>query len=272
MKWTNSCDALVDFVEEHGGSMGGETRDHLFNIVQNIVDGQSVLETPPPALLIDTNTSGFPASGVVGTTNVWPVEPVPAPPEDRYVGKIKGHVQTLRTVIEEGGETYTPEGMVIFLRTLLRDIEWLLDADPAPVPAPRTFNPFTKIESSPLTCVCGSSGEDCEREIEGRHGACCRHCVHLADQRGRSAAPVPAPRLEWREHEEHDAFVSAEGWTVAAMPDDQLGYPCWMVWPPHEHNIWTRRAIAEKLPSVDAAKSLAEKLNAVLSPPVGTQE
>ena len=121
-------------------------------------------------------------------------EPVPAPPEDRYVGKIKGHVQTLRTVIEEGGETYTPEGMVIFLRTLLRDIEWLLDADPAPVPAPRTFNPFTKIEPSPLTCVCGSSGEDCEREIEGRHGACCRHCVHLADQRERSATPVPAPR------------------------------------------------------------------------------
>ena len=67
-----------------------------------------------------------------------------------------------------------------------------LRAPVEPVPAPRTFNPFTKIEPSPLTCVCGSSGEDCEREIEGRHGACCRHCVHLADQRERSAAPVPA--------------------------------------------------------------------------------
>ena len=40
LKWTEGCDALVDFVEEHGGSMGGETRDHLFNIVQNIIDGQ----------------------------------------------------------------------------------------------------------------------------------------------------------------------------------------------------------------------------------------
>jgi len=40
LKWTDGCDALVDFVEEHGGSMGGETRDHLFNIVQHILDGQ----------------------------------------------------------------------------------------------------------------------------------------------------------------------------------------------------------------------------------------
>ena len=42
MKWTDGYDALVDFVEEHGGSMGGETRDYLFNIVQNIIDGQVV--------------------------------------------------------------------------------------------------------------------------------------------------------------------------------------------------------------------------------------
>jgi hypothetical protein len=43
-----------------------------------------VLETPPaPSLPIDTNTTGFPASGVVGTTNTAPVEPVPAPPIDK---------------------------------------------------------------------------------------------------------------------------------------------------------------------------------------------
>ena len=40
--------------------------------------------------------------------------------------KIKSHVQTLRTVIEENGETYTPEGMVIFLRSLLADLDAIL--------------------------------------------------------------------------------------------------------------------------------------------------
>jgi hypothetical protein len=51
LKWTEGCDALVDFVEEHGGSMGGETRGHLFNIVQNIIDGQ--LSSAPKGLTRD---------------------------------------------------------------------------------------------------------------------------------------------------------------------------------------------------------------------------
>lgn len=46
LQWNDGCDALVDFVEEHGGSMGGESRDHLFNIVQHILDGQAVLDAP----------------------------------------------------------------------------------------------------------------------------------------------------------------------------------------------------------------------------------
>ena len=43
--WNDGCDALVDFIEEHGVSMVGETRDHLFNIVQHILDGQPPLNS-----------------------------------------------------------------------------------------------------------------------------------------------------------------------------------------------------------------------------------
>ena len=39
---------------------------------------------------------------------------------------IKSHVQMLRTVIEENGETYTPAGMMVFLQVLLKDFENLL--------------------------------------------------------------------------------------------------------------------------------------------------
>lgn len=62
-----------------------------------------------------------------------PDDDVIAKSEERTITKIKSRVQTLRTVIEEGGTTYTDEGMVVFLRSLLRDLEFLLDADPAPV-------------------------------------------------------------------------------------------------------------------------------------------
>jgi hypothetical protein len=72
MKWNDGCDALVDFVEEHGGSMGGETRAHLFNIVQNIIDGQVVGCNLDGDGYCSTHTSWrcFPNLGeVAGTTD-----------------------------------------------------------------------------------------------------------------------------------------------------------------------------------------------------------
>jgi len=40
---------------------------------------------------------------------------------------IHSHVRMLRIIIEENGETYTPEGMMVFLRVLLKDFENLLN-------------------------------------------------------------------------------------------------------------------------------------------------
>jgi hypothetical protein len=88
MKWTDSCDTLVDFVEEHGGSMGGETRDHLFNIVQNILDGQPVEPVPADSemnlrreildVLAANHTSAYDLRNDLYAI-FQGVEPVPAP-------------------------------------------------------------------------------------------------------------------------------------------------------------------------------------------------
>ena len=39
-KWNEAFDDLVDFVEEHGGSIGGEQRDRLWNIAARFADKQ----------------------------------------------------------------------------------------------------------------------------------------------------------------------------------------------------------------------------------------
>ena len=90
------------------------------------------------------------------------------------------------------------------------------------------------------------------------------------------AEPVPAPRLEWRE--DVGDWRADDGWLIEAsrtlVPNSptirlvikERGYSLWK----HRINPWAAEPLAQGL-TLDAAKSLAEQLNAVLSPPVGPQ-
>jgi hypothetical protein len=77
------------------------------------------------------------------------------------------------------------------------------------------------------------------------------------------SAPVPAPRLEWEIDDADYAATPGAFWEVSRVYQ-------------HRNNAWTLSrdgaVIEERLTewSKDAAKSLAEKLNALLSPPVET--
>ena len=70
------------------------------------------------------------------------------------------------------------------------------------------------------------------------------------------AEPVPAPRLEWKSG---FAPYNAGNFRIWANPD-------------HTHHLNYGSELCGDHLTLDAAKSLAEKLNAVLSPPVGTQK
>ena len=81
------------------------------------------------------------------------------------------------------------------------------------------------------------------------------------------AAPVPAPPLEWvdwgRSFESLDVAGEEMPWSLHLGREGTLG-----------ENTWTLMCggtILRMCPDIDYLKSLAEKLNAVLSPPVGTQ-
>jgi len=83
---------------------------------------------------------------------------LPAVPQKEIPSEIHSHIQTLRTVIEENAQTYTPEGMVIFLKSLLREFEFLLSS-PA-VPHVHTFGAWRQAnapgwERARRFCSCG---------------------------------------------------------------------------------------------------------------------
>jgi hypothetical protein len=75
------------------------------------------------------------------------------------------------------------------------------------------------------------------------------------------SAPVPAPRLEWERIENCDRECSQTPHLRGAQ------------FKVHHNGTFVTMTFSGSLdlPTDDAAKSLAEKLNAVLSPPVGPQ-
>ena len=77
--------------------------------------------------------------------------------------------------------------------------------------------------------------------------------VELSDR------PVPAPRLEWAHNDgdTHEAQTEDVVWEIGACKAGQIE--------------WYSLDLMIRTESVGAALALAEKLNAVLSPPVGTQ-
>ena len=83
------------------------------------------------------------------------------------------------------------------------------------------------------------------------------------------SAPVPAPRLEWRE----GAGLESTHW-YGVGPNAEDEYDRWTVAHLYEtYDVsYAAGRIQKRCKTLDAAKSLAEKLNDVLSPPVGTQE
>jgi hypothetical protein len=74
---------------------------------------------------------------------------------------------------------------------------------------------------------------------------------------GASVEPVPAPRLEWVPSAKNRFKAAQSAWGVSDFEMDGV----WAL----SHNSHILRSGL----SLDAAKALAEKLNAVLSPPVG---
>jgi len=103
---------------------------------------------------------------------------------------------------------------------------------------------------------------DRERIIEAIENLCYQQMQNVGTWRDKLlSAPVPAPRLEWTERKS-GVFVSGR-WRV-------LRYPMFAVL--SFANDWGRRVDMFKCDSVGEAQSLAQKLNDVLSPPVGTQE
>jgi hypothetical protein len=83
-----------------------------------------------------------------------------------------------------------------------------------------------------------------------------------------SDRPVPAPRLEWRQ----GTGLKSTRWYGVA-PDAEDEYDRWTVAHLYEtYDVsYAAGRILKSCKTLDAAKSLAEKLNDVLSPPVGTQ-
>ena len=81
---------------------------------------------------------------------------------------------------------------------------------------------------------------------------------------GPKSAPVPAPRLEWRVT--GDEIYENEYWRIEG--EGTRGHLKWLLqaWDGNEG------VVMQTTDTLDAAKSLAEKLNTLLSPPVGPQE
>jgi hypothetical protein len=83
--------------------------------------------------------------------------------------------------------------------------------------------------------------------------------LHNLLARSIQSAPVPAPRLEWAHNDgdTHEAQTEDVVWEIGACKAGQIE--------------WYSLDLMIRTESVGAALALAEKLNAVLSPPVGTQ-
>jgi len=92
--------------------------------------------------------------------------------------------------------------------------------------------------------------------------ATCLHCGQTDDgEETPNCAPVPAPRLEWERIENCDRECSQTPHLRGAQ------------FKVHHNGTFVTMTFSGSLdlPTDDAAKSLAEKLNALLSPPVGPQ-
>ena len=86
-----------------------------------------------------------------------------------------------------------------------------------------------------------------------------------------NSAPVPAPRLEWRNISKKNSW--SPRWEAVDRTVFLVCGPLKGGTHEGEFNLAVGGSVALRFfPTIDAAKSLAEKLNAVLSPPVGENE
>jgi len=143
------------------------------------------------------------------------------------------------------------------------------------------------VYGSPLTFTLWlmSDGSYLSTALEGRRDTEDYKCSHAITS-GAPVEPVPAPRLEWvrATYYGSDKPVVPEHWLCPdwdiRLKEGERGECAWMN---GKYELTTDAIHCDNyecssstyidcFETVDAAKSLAEKLNDVLSPPVGTQE
>jgi hypothetical protein len=87
-----------------------------------------VLRAGDKVILGGSSSVDFLKEKVAAIEELLGPDPDPSTPQltIERLAEIRSHTHTLHIVIEENGETYTPEGMVILLRSLSRDLDDLL--------------------------------------------------------------------------------------------------------------------------------------------------